>query len=1253
MTEPTPPAASELRRWPSHPDLLVDTGRCPACFTPLQGPVCGACGLRLDVPEAAELLAAGARVRDAETARQALITRLRAAQDATAAARLAPVVAAAAPAVTAPVASLGSESPPTMRPVAPAAGAEAPAAESASPPPPTPGRAASVVGERDAAPPPETRDAGTTPAPRRSGVQVLLLVLGVVLLSVAAIVFLVVAWVIASLEVRSVVIAAASVVVLGLAWLLRARGLPGTGEGVAAVAAVLLLLDAWIVRANDVFGAAAVDGASYWALALLAVAAALAAAGAAGRLRLPRIAAAALAPTGAFVGGVALAPDDEPGTAAWLGGILVLLLATASRALPDVERTIVRSFGAAGGGAAILAAAFAVPGAEPVPVWSFLAVALSWAVLLVATPAPSAWRVAAAAAVGLAVPLGPVLWVAADLEVGHAVWAAPAIAGAVAVAAALLTRVGWARRDARPAFLASAVVLAVAVVPALVVAAGTALDLQAFVVRSWGFAATFPSPRPFDDAVTLGATIGVLLGAVATTAVLWAFRRMPRLVAAAIAAWLVAGLSAAVLAPSPMATSAVLLVVAAGALATATAPVVRTVPASTPVLASGGILAALAAWGLAHTEASLWWWTMPAVLVLAVAGRGLAGAVWPTAGVVLARAAHVVGAALIVLAAAWTLPGWLAATGSSVGAPWGDPPFVTGLVGALGLAALAVLRRMPRPDRIAGGLVLVGGAMTADTVQAAAAAGGLAWVPPLVLATTGVAWVRSDLSAMRIALAMATPLALGFTAAGVVASLDGASVAVGLAIAALVAAAAAHLVLGPDRDARVAWSAAGALLTLLAVLMVAPPAAASATTWVALLLLAPVPVVLAALWGDPVGGPSPARHASWGTLVLGVGSAWAWSAERGADAPEWYTLPLAAGLLAAGVLIAWRRPAPGVGSSGRTVVLGAGAAVAVLPSVATAGASEPRTLVLVAVGAILVIAGAFLPADLRGVPARLLVVATGWTAATGAALVRGTAVAGDAPSGLPVEFWPILALAVGVTAAVLWSRQEAPPAQAAEAGLAVSVAVATLPSWLAMAEGSESVARALVLFPALAVLHVLATATRMRPLGGPWLAWTSLATAAALGAVVLVADAVRPFDLVTVPIGAALVGAGAIRLRRSPSAGSWPTLGPGLAVLLLPALLADWTDPVLWRLVALGVVAAAAVVVGAVRRLQAPLLLGGSVLLVHAVAQLWPWISLLYRAVWWWLWLGLAGALLIVLAATYERQVRFARGAVRTIAALR
>ena len=85
----------------------------------------------------------------------------------------------------------------------------------------------------------------------------------------------------------------------------------------------------------------------------------------------------------------------------------------------------------------------------------------------------------------------------------------------------------------------------------------------------------------------------------------------------------------------------------------------------------------------------------------------------------------------------------------------------------------------------------------------------------------------------------------------------------------------------------------------------------------------------------------------------------------------------------------------------------------------------------------------------------------------------------------------------------------------------------------------------------------------------------------------------------------------------------------------------------------LGIVAIGLVVIGAVWRLQAPLVLGSAVLLVHAVAQLWPWISDLYAAVEWWVWLGIGGALLIYLGARYERRMRALRVAFTAVTSLR
>ena len=154
----------------------------------------------------------------------------------------------------------------------------------------------------------------------------------------------------------------------------------------------------------------------------------------------------------------------------------------------------------------------------------------------------------------------------------------------------------------------------------------------------------------------------------------------------------------------------------------------------------------------------------------------------------------------------------------------------------------------------------------------------------------------------------------------------------------------------------------------------------------------------------------------------------------------------------------------------------------------------------------------------------------------------------------------------------------------------------------------------------------------------------------------------RPVELVTVPPALGMIILGAHALRTRPEARTWPTLGPGLALLTLPSLIYDFGSPSLlsglattslWRVVALGIVAIALVVIGAIWRLQAPLLLGSAVLIVHAVAQLWPWISDQYTVVPWWLWLGIGGALLIFIAARYERRMQQLRAAFTAVTSLR
>lgn len=1251
MTDPTRPEASQLRRWPSDPALLVDTTRCPACFAQLHRTVCDTCGLRLDVPAAAGLLAAGTRVRDAENARQSLISHMRAEQAAAAAraAQPTPAVPAAPPTAAVPAPA------PAAAP-APAFPVAAPVARAVT----TPTTPATAVPTMPA--PPER--------PRRSGVQVLLLTLGIVLLSVAAIVFLSVAYIFASFGTRSIIIAAASIVVLALAWLLRARGLPGTAEGIAALAVVLLLLDVWIIRENSLFLSDRIDAPGYWGGALLLLAALLAGARRVSRVRVPGIAAAVLAPIGLAVFVYGIVPRGETATGVWLGGIAVLLAGAAARfGRPSIERAILVWAGLTGGTTALVAAPWALEGVRWSPTWALLGIAGGWLVMVVALRMRSddAWAKAApfaAAVVGLAAAAAPALGAAVELESREWLWVAPASAGAVACIAAAATRLRgrWAR-DALSAFIASASVAAVAAIPALAAASAFAAPLTAAPFSAWSIEALEPreivgfwfgqaGDLGLLDDTAIGAVLAPLALGVAAAIALALLGRLRRLAAVPGGLLLGAAVAAAVTAPTLLGVVAPLVAIALVGLVLAALRPIHRVPGAIVVLASYGMASAAVAWAVSFGSAGLWWWTVVTVTLLAVAGRVLANRIWSPRSTPGLGVAHVVAASVIVILAAVVVPEWAEATERTFAAPWDRAAFVVGVLGSLVLVAVALVPRLVNRDRLAIAVPMLAAGLIAAMWDAVSGA-TLGWVPATALVIVGVLWLRTPIAGMRVAFATTTPVLLGFAVSGIVTEYGRADFAVlGVAGAALLAAGFAHVLLPREAPVKILWSAAVGIVALQAL----PSSLFSMTdeqTWLALLILAPVPLLVAALFGDPIAGASPARYLSWVSLALVVGAVWSRLASGDVREVEPYTLSLAAALAAAGALLMWRREAGATTAAGRTAVLGAAAAIAVLPSVLSAGGSELRTLVLVAAGSVAVLAGLFLPERTRGVPLRLLAVVAGWTAVAGAALVRGTAVAFGEPSALIPEFWPLLALAVGVLAAVAWAQSGARPETLAEWGLAASVTIASIPILASVLAREAAELRATLLFGALAVVHVASVAFRARPIAGPVSRWTSLGVMGGGGLIVLAARAVDPFDLVTVPIGAALLAAGAIRMARTATLRSWPALGPGLAVLLVPALIADWADPQLWRIVALGIAAVVAVVIGVVLRLQAPLLLGGSVLLVHALTQLWPWISRLYQADFWWVWLALAGALLVAIAATYERQVRLARRTVRTIASLR
>lgn len=210
---------------------------------------------------------------------------------------------------------------------------------------------------------------------------------------------------------------------------------------------------------------------------------------------------------------------------------------------------------------------------------------------------------------------------------------------------------------------------------------------------------------------------------------------------------------------------------------------------------------------------------------------------------------------------------------------------------------------------------------------------------------------------------------------------------------------------------------------------------------------------------------------------------------------------------------------------------------------------------------------------------------------------------GASPATLPVE-------AAGTTAAVL----------------ALGLAVTDPPMLATVLAGCGVIAAGTAARPerreagyAAAVLFLLATWVRLA-------AW----------------DVTTP-EAYTLPVAVPALLVGAWRRHRDPLTGSWTAYGPGLTAALLPSLASAWSDPEWTRPLLLGAAALLVTLLGARHRLRAPLVLGGSVLVLDALHELAPYLVQVADALPRWVPPALAGVLLLAVGATYERRIRDVR----------
>ena len=327
-------------------------------------------------------------------------------------------------------------------------------------------------------------------------------------------------------------------------------------------------------------------------------------------------------------------------------------------------------------------------------------------------------------------------------------------------------------------------------------------------------------------------------------------------------------------------------------------------------------------------------------------------------------------------------------------------------------------------------------------------------------------------------------------------------------------------------------------------------------------------------------------------------------------APLGLDLPLTAGLLllvaVAGAALLLPRPAVA-----DLPAAAAGTAVLLLAAVWSL-ARETTTLVVLPLAALLLGALALRSTRL-GAPAAAL--AGGLGSATLAAVGASAGLAADQVGGL-------LVLGVGALLAGAVPGRARAGLEAAAAGTALAA--------LAAASGDAG-----WLSWSLAGLALVALAGALRPdrrllavAGGLLLSASSWVRLADAGV-----SAPEPY---VVPLALVALVLGHLRRRAVPATGSFAAYGAGLSALLVPSLLASLAGSPLWRPLVLAGVALAVVLAGVQERLRAPLAIGGGVLAVDAVLLLAPYAAALPR----WLALGSAGALLLVVGATYEQRLR-------------
>lgn len=1198
-------------RWPASARELGDPHKCPSCFAVISGSPCAVCGQPLDDPRMGQVLAIGQTMADAEVTRQSIMTAVR---ESAVAARQAALAERAALAEQAAVAAQQRATPPT--PVIPAPAAPEPATARVDPVRSAP-VAAAAASPRPGAQPPAAEPA---PRRRRLTVPVLLLIVGVSLVGVAAVFFLLLAWFVAGIALRAVIVGAITLLTIGGASLLRRRGLTATAEGIAALGVVLLGLDTWAVYANDLFGAASLRPAVWTGIGALAVAVIGRAWARFSRLRTPDLAASLALPAGIgfLVGGAVALPPSE----ALIAGLLGAALGGLAHALPTpassarsgetgaVERFVLAIVGLsalaasalltplfaegigaaiwANGGVLVIGSAYAFvlrPAAPVRRAGAWLGAAAS--VLATLALATAGWQLAARSDLPVfGVLVAPVLAVATAVALDRlrvrSPWLIPAAitAGIVAVCSLAVHIVMWSARAAlamygnwplwrTPAFEAAGGSLEI---PLLALVTAVVLSALLFLAPT-ARRATLRHVRPIVGALLLTSAAALTLipvaavagGVVVAGASVVAIRRR-----ADTAGWVAAGFIGAG-AAYLTGLSAIWLWVAAVAVAALLPVALR--------------LAARAAGGLAVAFAIL-----PIVVLTVssmIAPNALAVQLGGASDAAAAGCAFVLLQWVALVSALASLLGWHDAASRRALA------LAATVLLAVALPAAATLGVSPLAERalLEPGLGIARAALLVVALLALTARHGespVAWASAAFVAPTAATGALALLT-----LIAAPPFTAALVTAGVAAAVIGGGAALALRTR------MPRVRLAADLGAAVVILLAAWPTPLPGGRVLFPVPTEWRGAFVAIIAIAIGAASVTRGWRSPRAGgvplaAAPRRLLAWPAFAGATAALWLWLGSAWPEAAlEAYVVPPAVGLIAFAVLLSRLGRIPEA-----TIAAALGVGVGLLPPAATALSGDAtRGIVAAALATAVAGASAFL-ARLRSSPPGLASAAT----ALGALLLAasGLVITGPEVAGL----WAATAVAVTLIVGVGLARDTS---AAAVSVATVSAPVATFVAAAAVISAvatHDSFAVGLTLVLVLLTLHLASAGAHRIPLT-PALRWTTWAVALIAGSLMLAGGVFTEVELAFAPAGVALAGGAvlaAVRADRTSALERAAWLA-GLTITALPSVFAPAEPLRAWLVISLALAAALILVLAPlpdIGRLKTPSAL---VLLVAAWAM--------------------------------------------------